>query len=237
MAKGFATWTVLPHGPVEKLEENLWRVEGGLPGAPPMKRVLTAVKLADGRLLIHNAVALGDAELKQLEAWGAPAFQIVPSGNHRLDARVGKERYPQVSVVAPPGSRAKVEQVVKVDATEADFGDARVRWAVLDGTGGGEGYLEVKSERGTTLVLNDAIMNLRKSGGFKGFIFSALGFSGPAPKVAFLTRKLVVKDRKAFRAHLEKLADTPSLVRVIVSHGELITDQPGAAIKAAVASL
>ncbi|HZS42053.1 MAG TPA: hypothetical protein VFF06_34730 [Polyangia bacterium] len=237
MPKGFEKWNVLAHGPIEKLDENLWRVEGNLPGDVPFKRVLTVVKLKDGRLVIHNAVALGDAEMKELEAWGKPAILIVPGGNHRLDARTFKERYPELRVIAPPGARAKVEQVVKVDATEIDFGDESVRYPIVEGTGGGEGYLEVKSPRGTTLVFNDAIMNVRRLAGFKGFIFNTLGFTGAQPRVAFLTKKLLIKDRAAFRAHLEKIADTPSLTRVIVSHGDPIVDSPGAAIKAAVAAL
>lgn len=237
MPKGFEKWTVLAHGPIEQLDDNLWRVEGSLPGDVPFKRVLTVVKLKDGRLVIHNAVALGDAEMKQLEAWGKPAFLIVPGSNHRLDARAFKERFPDVRVVCPPGARAKVEQVVKVDATEVDFGDERVRYPVLDGTGEGEGCLEVKSAGGTTLVLNDAIMNVRRQSGFKGFIFNTLGFTGAQPRVAFLTKKLLIKDRKAFRAHLEKLAATPSLARVIMSHGDPITSAPGDAIKTAVAVL
>ena len=29
----YSTWTVLPHGPLEALEDNLWRVEAGLSAA------------------------------------------------------------------------------------------------------------------------------------------------------------------------------------------------------------
>jgi len=53
-----STWTALPHGPIEKLEDNLWRVEGTLPKNPPFKRVMTVVRLGDGRLVVHNAICL-----------------------------------------------------------------------------------------------------------------------------------------------------------------------------------
>jgi len=42
-------WKVLPHKPIEKLAENLWRVEGDLEGMP-LKRVMAIAKRADGSL-------------------------------------------------------------------------------------------------------------------------------------------------------------------------------------------
>src|SRR5579862_5654652 len=122
MAKAFEKWTVLPHSKVEKLEDNLWRVEGSLPGGGP-PRVMTVAKLADGRLVLHSAIALDDAEMKELEAFGTPAFLVIPNAGHRLDAAAYKERYPKMTVVAPAVSKEKVEQVVKVDDTAGSFGD------------------------------------------------------------------------------------------------------------------
>jgi hypothetical protein len=112
MAKPFDQWTVCLHGPVEKVAENLWRVAGPFPGAP-FSRKMTVARLSDGRLVIHNAIALDDDEMKQLEAWGTPTFLIVPSGAHRMDAKIFKDRYPSMRVIAPPGGRKKVEEVVR----------------------------------------------------------------------------------------------------------------------------
>src|SRR4051794_8068410 len=133
MPKPFETWTVHPHKSIEKLEENLWRVEAPFPGSP-FPRVMILVRLGDGRVIVHNAIALDDAEMKEVEAWGKPSFLIVPNGGHRMDARIFKDRYPSLRVVAPPGSKEKVDQVVKVDATAGDFGDEGVRYDVLEGT-------------------------------------------------------------------------------------------------------
>ena len=69
MPKAFDKWMVLPHGKIEKLEENLWRVDGTLPGGGP-PRVMTIARLRDGRLVIHGAIALDDASMKELEALG-----------------------------------------------------------------------------------------------------------------------------------------------------------------------
>src|SRR5262245_46104947 len=117
MAKPFETWTVCPHRPIEKVTENLWRVEAQMPGAP-FHRSMMVARLTDGRLVIHNGIALDEAEMKELEAWGTPAFLIVPNKGHRMDARIFKERYPGLSVVAPPSAKTKVDEIVRVDKTE-----------------------------------------------------------------------------------------------------------------------
>jgi hypothetical protein len=238
MPKPFDTWTVCPHGPIEKVDDQLWRVQAPFPGAP-FPRAMVVVKLADGRLVVHNAIALDDGEMKELEAWGKPAFLIVPNGGHRMDAKPFKERFPSVRVVAPPGARQRVEQVVKVDDTAGAFGDEAVRYEILDGTKEREGVLLVKSGTGTTttLVFNDALMNMKSLPGFGGFMMGLFGFTSPAPKVTFPARMALVADKKALRAHLERLADVEGLARIEVGHGAPVTERAADALRAAAGSL
>jgi hypothetical protein len=233
MPKAFDKWQVFPHRPIEKLEANLWRVEGDLPNANGT-RVMTLAKLRDGSLLIHNGVALGDAEMAEIEAFGKPSVLVVPNGFHRLDSKIYKQRYPQVKVVCPAGARKKVEEVVKVDATYTDaLKDDDVRLTHLAGTRDREGVLEVKSGANATVVFNDCVNNLPKMGGLFGFLLAPTG----QPCVPRLSRWIVVKDKPAFRAHLEKLAATPNLSRVIVSHGKMMTTQPGDILRTVASAL
>src|SRR6185312_11314237 len=157
MAKAHTSWKVLPHGAIEKLSERVWRVEGALPNMP-LKRVMTVAKRADGGLVVHNAIPLGDAEMAELEAWGKVAVIVVPNGYHRLDARVFHERFPDARVICPKGARKKVEEVVPVSGTyEEEPSDGVLRFETLDGTRGGEGAMIVTDKAGTTLVLNDLV--------------------------------------------------------------------------------
>jgi hypothetical protein len=236
MAKPFDVWTVCPHGPLEKPHPNLWRVSAPFPGAP-FPRTMVVARLADGRLVIHNAIALDEGEMKELESWGTPAFLIVPNGGHRMDAKIFKARYPTLRVVAPPGAKEKIEPLVPMDATAADFGDPAVRYQVLEGTKGREGVLSVESPTGATLVFNDALMNMQSLPGFAGFMMSLLGFTGPAPKVAFPARMALVADKKALRGHLERLAATEGLRRIEVAHGAPVIERAGDALRAAAAGL
>jgi hypothetical protein len=237
MAKPFAKWTVFPHGPIEKVAENLWHVQARLPPSAPISRTMVVARLSDGRLVIHNAIALGDGEMTELEAWGKPAFLIVPNASHRLDARIFKDRYPDLRVIGPSGAKTKIEEVVKVDETEPSFGDDSVRYEILGGTDAREGVMTVRSKSGTTLVFTDALMNMQTLPGFGGFMMGMFGFTGPKPKVSAPARMLLVKDKKALRADLERLAKVDRLARVEVAHGTPITRSPAEAILGAAAGL
>lgn len=221
MPKAFSTWSVFPHGPIEKLASNLWRVTGKLPDVP-LERVMIIARMEDGRLLIHNAIALEDEAMRELEGWGAPAFLVVPNGWHRLDCAIFAERYPDAKVVCPAGSRKRVEQVVSVDLSYDELpDDSAVELAHLDGMKQVEGVLKVRSAEGVTLVFNDLIFNLAHQPGFSGLMFRLMGSSG-GPRVTRVMRLLAVKDKKAVRAHLERLAGTPDLARIIPGHGDPI---------------
>ena len=64
------TWIALPHDPIRQLADNLWRVTGLLP-ATGFKRSMVIVRRTDDDLLIHSAMCLQDAEMKQIGANGA----------------------------------------------------------------------------------------------------------------------------------------------------------------------
>jgi hypothetical protein len=232
MAKAFDTWTVLPHKPIEKLADNLWRVSGTMPSGR-IQRQMVLARMADGRVVVHNAIALGEEEMKELEAWGTPAFLFVPNGFHRQDAGIWKLRYPKITVVAPAASRKRVEQVVPVETTSEEVElDDTMAFRPFAGAPA-ESAFEVRSGDGTTLVLADAVFNVPKLRGMRGF------FLGPTGKVAAarVARWFLVKDRRAMVADLEKLAATPGLRRVLVGHGAPIVNDPAAALRSVAAQL
>jgi hypothetical protein len=231
MAKAHDGWKVLSHGEIEKLEPNLWRVVGTLPGMG-LKRVMTLVRLDDGRIVVHSAIALDQASMAEIEAWGTPAVLLVPSRYHRLDAPAYLDRYPNLSVLCPKGSKSGVQQVVRVDGDYDDFGeDSTLKVEHLDGVAKGEGVLTVRSPGGVSLVFNDAIFNLPHGSGVAGFIFRYVTDSTGGPRVTRVFRMLGLKDKMKFATHIKKLADTPDLVRVIVSHHRMITDEPAAVLR------
>ena len=237
MAKAHDTWKVLDHGPIERLESNLWCVTGTLPGMA-LKRVMTLIRLDDGRVVIHSAIALGDEAMAEIEAWGMPAILLVPNILHRLDAPAYVERYPELEVYGPKGGRKKIEEVVALDGTYDDLEELPgLSFEYVDGIGKGEAVFSIAGGKGTTLLFNDAVFNMPHGKGISGFIFRHITQSTGGPRVTRLFKFLGIKDRESFRAHLERLAETPDLARIIVSHHRIITDDPAGALRKAAATV
>lgn len=233
MPKIHHEWTVLRHDPIEKIEDNLWCVTGTVPGMD-LKRVMTLVRLEDGRVVVHSAIALDEASMSEIEDWGQPAILLVPNTFHRLDAPAWTARYPDLKVHCPRGGRKKIEDVVAIDGTYDDLEDLPgVTWEYLDGIGKAEAVLLVKSRSRATLIFNDAVFNMPHGRGVSGFIFRHLTQSTGGPRVTRLFKFFAIRDRKAFRAHLERLAVTAGLHRIIVSHHRMITDDPGGNLRMA----
>lgn len=231
-------WKVLPHGKVTELDAGLLTVTGDLHmplGDVP--RRMTVARLRDGRLVIYSALSLDEAEMRALEAYGKPAYLVVPSDLHRMDASTWKDRYPRLFVVAPEGAREKVEDVVTVDDTQVEFGDPKVRFVTVPGTEGHEAALVVETPGGTTLVVNDLIWNLHDRPGFGGWVFRVAGFTGPEPRIPSLIEMRAIKDREALRVQLDAWAFLPRLKRIIVSHGDVITEDPSGVLRGLAASL
>jgi hypothetical protein len=224
-------WRVLPHGKLEKLASDLWRIQGML-DRPPMPRAMTIARMRDGRLVIHSAVAVGEDAMKEIEALGEVAVLLVPSGYHRIDAPRFVRRYPRLRVFCPRGARARVSQVVRVDGTYDDFaGDDRVRLDHIDGVGDFEGTMRVRSEDGTTLVFNDVLFNLPHGSGLGGLALRLVGSSGDA-RVTRIARTFIVKDPRALARRFVALANSaPDLARIVVSHGDVIDKEPGEVLR------
>lgn len=226
MAKCFEIWTVLDHGPLEKLSENLWRVDGTMPGGK-VKRVMTIARMKDGRLFIHNAIALEEPLMAEIEAFGTPASIVVPNGFHRQDAKIFKDRYPSAAVYTPRKAMKKVGQIVPVTGDyDAAPKDDDVRLAHLDGCNGSEGVLEVKSKDGVTVVFNDMVCNMPKLSGLPAFFLGPTG----QPSVPRFARWMFVKDKRAFLRQLESWAK-PDLARIICGHGPMLKDRPADVLK------
>jgi hypothetical protein len=238
VAAPFKTWKVLPHSELTAVEDNILTVIGRIrmPLAD-LPRRMTVVRLGDGRLVVYSAIALDEVSMRRLEAFGRPAFLIVPNDHHRLDAGIWKTRYPQMTVLAPEGARDKVAKIVPVDATAADFGDPTVRLITVPGTGAGELALEMAGPNGTTIVVNDIIGNIRDASGIGGWFLRLMRFAGDAPHVPRPVKAAMVSDKHALAAQLRRWAGLPSLKRILVSHGSAIEQDPRGALNALAASL
>ena len=232
MPKCFTEWTVLRHDPIQKHADNLWSVSGYMPRGN--QRRMTIARRADGGLLIHNAIALGDDEMRQVEAFGKPAYLVVPNSFHRMDAIIYKQRYPGLNVLCPQAARKKVAKVVDVAGHLDEMPkDEQVALFHLRGMKQREGAVVVSSGRSSGVVFNDTVLNIPKRGGPIGWLEAPNGTVG-VPRFA---RWLLMKNGAELKQHLEELASTPGLAHLVPGHGDVVQATAARALSEAAARL
>ena len=203
MTAPFKTWTVLPHGELIQVADNILTVVGEISMlVGQLQRRMTIVRLKDRRLIIYSAIALEERAMAQIEEFGVPSFLVVPSDIHRLDARIWKDRYPSIKVIAPGAARAKVEEIVPVDATTEDFGESDVRLVAVPGTDDRELALEITGLDGSTLVMNDLIGNIHDAKGVAGWFLRFMNFAGDEPHIPKPVKWKLIQDKSALQHQL-----------------------------------
>ena len=176
--------------------------------------------------------------------------RATPTGTLRINSSLGAahrvlapivleflRRYPEMRVVAPEGSRAKVQEVVPVDTVTPRFDDPNVRFVTVPGTRNREAALVVNTKKGTTLVLNDVVGNIRNSAGIGGWLLRRFGFAGKKAQIPGVVKMAMIKDKEALRAQLLEWAQIKSLKRILVSHGSPIEDNPRQVLRDLASSL
>jgi hypothetical protein len=236
MAKQPRPWIVTRHDPIEKLEDNLWSVHGDVPGIPFTRRMFV-IKRADGSLMFYGtAIPLEEPALAEVTAWGRPSMLVVPHDQHMIDARPFSEKL-GLRVYGPKACEAKMRQRAEIAGTIEDVpADPTVEIVAVAGAKTGEPAIIVRSAGGqrVSLLVADAIQNNAK--GSMGMLPRLMGFAG-GPKVVPVFKMMFLKDKAALKQQLGAWGDLPGLARVMVCHGDAVTDGAAAALKAVAAAL
>jgi hypothetical protein len=222
-------WKVLPHESLEQLDDGLATVAGEI--RMPLgnfPRRMTIVSLRGGRSAIWSAIPVDEPTMGGIESMGRIAFLIVPNPGHRLDVRAWKSRFPEARVACTSGAREGVEKVIPVDVVGDALDDPEVHMLTVPGLAEKEAALSVERQGRVTLVLNDILANVRHPRGLGAQIMArAFGFGVHRPQVPSVCRRVYVKDAKLAAAWLEQWSRDRRLVRIVVSHGDVIDDRPG----------
>ena len=227
-------WTVLPHGEVTRINDRILTVVGDLEmPLVHLPRRMSAVRLASGDLIIFSAIALDEYGMDDLESFGRPAYLVVPSQMHRLDAPSYVKRYPDIGVVAPRGGAEKIGKVVRIDTSSPDFHDSGVRYVEI----AHDSVLEVDCADGLTLIVNDLIGDIHGESGVGGWLLRMMGFAGDEPHVPVPVKLSIGKHKSEVSAQFRKWAEREDLRRIIVSHGDPIVSDPRGALRKLAASL
>jgi hypothetical protein len=194
---------------------------------------MTVVRLHTGELVIFSAIALDEAGMAELEAFGRPAFLVVPSERHRLDAPAYAQRYTGITVVAPSGGAEKIAEVVPVGTTTPDFGDPSVRFVEV----AADSALEVDGEDGMSLVVNDLIGDIHDEKGLGGWLLRVMGFAGDDPQVPGPVKLTLGKRKSEVAQQFRRWARREDLRRILVSHGDTIEVNAAGVLRTLASSL
>jgi hypothetical protein len=236
MPKPPRPWIVTRHDPIEKLEDNLWTVQGDVPGIPFTRRMFI-IKRSDGGLMFYgSSVPLEDELLAEITAWGRPAMLLVPHDQHMIDARAFAEKL-GLRVYGPRACEAKMRERAEIAGMLEDIpADPAVEVIPVAGAKTGEPAVIVRSSGGqrVSVLIADAVQNNAKTS--MGFLPRMMGFAG-GPKVVPVFRMMFLKDKVALRNQLTAWSALPGLVRVAPCHGDAVTGDAASALKAAAASV
>lgn len=234
MARPERPWIVTPHDPIEKLEDDLWAVDGAIPGGVPARRRMSIIKRSDGRLVFFHAVPLEDAALAEVRTWGEPGFLVVGHDQHAVDAPAFAKKL-GIPIYGPRANAEKLRRKVALAGTLEELPpDPRLAVESVPGTKNGETVVTVRSQGGTraSLLFCDAVQNVRSA----PWWLRLLGFVG-GPKCPWFFKMLVMRDRQALRGGFERMAATPGLVRLVPCHGAIFSDDAPGAMRRIAASV
>lgn len=224
-------WIVTPHGPLVKLEDNLWVVEGQVPGPGGIKRRMAIVRRADGSLLFFHAMPLEAAVLDEVTAWGRPAALVLGHDQHAIDAEPFAKRL-ALPIFGPGPNLAQLRaRGLEIAGSVGELpADPHIRFEEIEGARTGEAVGIVSAGGRTSLLFADCCQNNPAEGMM--LALRMFGFAG-GPKVVPAFRLLFMSDRTRLAAHLARLAALPGLARLVPFHGTVVDVDPAAALRKA----
>lgn len=208
---------------MRQLHENLWVVDRPLRfGGIDIGTRMSVVRLRDGSLFLHSPVRLDDGLRAALLQLGSPRYAVAPNRFHHLFVGDYRAAFPEVQLFAAPGLPKKRSDLhfdaVLTDTPPAAWAD-QLEQEFFQG-------LPIMNEvvfchrASRTLLTCDLAFNvgpeaplatrlgLRLVGGYDRF--------GPS-----LVEKLLIRDRAAARASLERILAW-DFDRVVVTHGKVL---------------
>mmetsp|Transcript_8510 Transcript_8510/g.28972 ORF Transcript_8510/g.28972 Transcript_8510/m.28972 type:complete len:289 (+) Transcript_8510:108-974(+) len=219
--------SVLPHGELRALADNLWVVTGSVPqpGPPFGRNCAVWRRPSDGALLVYSPVCLRPEVRAALEALGEVRWIVVPNPYHRLDAHAWSVAYPSAEVLAPYAAVDDTEAHGYVAVT-ASLEERAQAIGVTLLPAAGTWKLEVPlllplQGGGEALVVADLFFNLEPSetDALTRFVGAADGF-GPTG-----IGRILADDPGALRAWVETELTTRDLRVVVVGHGAAVVGQ------------
>ncbi|TVQ94667.1 MAG: DUF4336 domain-containing protein [Deltaproteobacteria bacterium] len=203
-----------------------------LPGVFLPARMLV-VRLEGSDLALWSPVPFDDEIAARIDALGQVTTLIAPNDLHHLYLRPAMERYPQAETWAAPGLPAKRPELglERTLGPGAEVPFAKVL-APIFLHGSPKSQETAFLHRPTrTLILTDALFNLRRVRGFLSPLMFRLTGSIGAPVQSRLWRS-TVQDKGAMGRSIAALLEE-DFERIVMAHGEVVPSDGPAVLRSA----
>jgi hypothetical protein len=207
---------------LQAVDQDLWTVTSPLVmlGLDIGTR-MTVVRLSDGSLWLHSPIKPTPELRAEIDALGPVSCIVAPNRFHHLFAGDWKDAYPKASLFVAPGLETKRNdlnmEAVLVHQPRHEWADV-LDQTVVDGLSlMGEVVFFHKPTR--TLIVTDLCFHLSESSPpARRFGLKMAGYKGFGPT---WLEWLLARDRKAFRASLERILAW-DFDRVMVPHDTVL---------------
>ena len=189
-----------------------------------MGRMVTVIRLASGKLVIHSTAEFSAADVEAIRALGEPVALMEATCFHDTYAKAGREAFSEIPYFVPPG----FPEAEALDATDLVSGCGSIPGDDADELevieiGGMPKIREhaLYHRPSKTLIVADLIFNLPPDvGSWSQLFLRATAGIKEFPGMSRLFR-FMIKDRSAFASSMETIA-ARDFDRLVVAHGDPI---------------
>lgn len=183
-------------------------------------RTTTVMRLSNGKLIVHSMAPFTAQDLAGIQAAGEPAWLVEAMLQHDTYAAKGKEHFPTLPFLGPPGFSEVVKFPVLSLLPPPEQWAGQIEVVRVQGAPKLEehAFLHIASR---TLIVADLVFNFpeNEKGWDRFFHRHIAGFKRyPGMSRIF---KWFVNDREAFRQSVREILEL-DFDRIIPGHGEII---------------
>lgn len=224
--------------PLTRFADDVWLATGPVRIlGMPLTATMTVLRLGDGSLLLYSPIALTPERRTAIEALGPVAHLYAPNLFHHFWVGEWAAAFPSARLHAPAGLEKKRPDLridrVHGSTPEPDFAGI-VDEVRIEGFRLAESVLVHRPAR--TLAVADLVHNIGRPPGLWTKLYAGtMGFYGRVA-VSRMIRWIAYPDHAAARRSVDQVLALP-FDRIVVGHGDPVTDGGREALAAAYAWL
>lgn len=208
--------------PLQSIDTNLWLMDYPLKTlGVNMHRVVTIMRLASGKLIIHSTAPFSPVEVDVIRELGQPEWLVDVLLRHDTFAVEGHEAFPGISYLAPEGfSKDLPFPTGSLLSPPAEW-NGEVEVAAIEGAPS-FGEIVMLHQPSRTLIVGDLIVNFSGERGWWAKLLAKAASVGGKYEPGFTKPfKSAIKDPAAFSASVNRVLEW-DFDRIILGHGPLL---------------